>query len=197
LAHICSPTGCPALTTTSFCILDQQPMLFKESRSHTTFLYPPLHSHNRVYEMNIRTDPASSWIPPVDQTTVPFHVSAEDRIYIVSIWMFTDAIDSPTVQCISRSEILRHASIEDPEHMGNVNQTISWEDWGPHGSRIWSNEVVSDDWIGYVYGTRWIHSRFITDENDETRMEIIVRDFSPVAVKHAKQAKTDRGAWRS
>lgn len=193
LAHIRPLAGWPALTTTTFCTADHQPMLDKEPRNHTTFLYPPLHTHNRVYEMTIRTDPASSWSPPVDQTTGLFHMTTEDRIYVISIWMFTDAIDSPTVQCITRSEILRHAALEDPEDMNTGTRTISWRDWGPHGSRIWSNEVVSDDWVGYVYGTRWIHPRFIPDENGDVRMVIVVRDFSHVAVNHAKQAKPDFG----
>lgn len=62
-AHIRSESqnGHPALTITNFCTPDQEPMLDQVARNHITFLYPALHSNNRVYEMRIRTDPAPYW----------------------------------------------------------------------------------------------------------------------------------------
>lgn len=111
-----------------------------------------------IVEFGVRADPAPAWRPDA-QSNLPFHLSRNNRIYVVTLWIQVAVNVLPHwVNIFVPSKTLISA-LEDFSKVRKDSDdlTIPWERWGPHGTRLlMSNVPQSSVWVCYVYGTRYV-----------------------------------------
>lgn len=181
----------PYLELYSFVDVLDQPMPEQIPRILGILRYPTTGTGISSFDLTIRTDPASTWNPP-ESPSVPFHIANKNRIFIIQFYLDTVPHPRPIMHCIHISTLLELANRLEVESL-QVQQDeiidVPWEDWGPHGSRMWIDQVVSRNWVCYVYGSRWISFRIVRSKGGQPSLRITLRDFSTLGVRHGALMK--------
>jgi hypothetical protein len=156
-----------------------------------TLAYPALAPGCVAGDLLIRTDPAVGWAPP-RAARAPFHVAGDERVLLV-----TFRVDSPTlphprpiVHCVPRRALLAAIAT----HSGGAQ--VSWAAWAPAHTRLWADEVLSDTWVCYVFGARWVSARVRRTGAGVARLRVWLRDFSGAGVRATRALEPGEGRWR-
>jgi hypothetical protein len=156
-----------------------------------TLAYPALAPGCVAGDLLIRTDPAVGWAPP-RAARAPFHVAGDERVLLV-----TFRVDSPTlphprpiVHCVPRRALLAAIAT----HRGGAQ--VPWAAWAPAHTRLWADEVLSDTWVCYVFGARWVSARVRRTGAGVARLRVWLRDFSGAGVRATRALEPGEGRWR-
>jgi hypothetical protein len=143
------------------------------------FLYPTLDVSVTPIEILIRSDPGPIWTPHID-LQVPFHVSPNERLFVVTFWA-SDGINTPSfVLFLPFSTLLLHLDTVIP---GTNSHMFEWEDWGPEGTRLMPSMGHSDIWVCYVFGMRFVAPHSATMGVSGQHSAIDVYDFNGLALR--------------
>jgi hypothetical protein len=162
-----------------------QPLATLTPTRLATLVYPFLVPHAQAYDLTIRADPASAWMPPSSQAA-PFHLSATQRIFVIKFLVGDEYHGGQTLHCAPYDVLILHAERGDALAQRCLEPGLTpWIAWGSQGSRLWvDEEEIEEDWVGYVFGPRMITSRMKRTGSGEKRLKVILRDFSNPGVRH-------------
>ncbi|TFK36862.1 hypothetical protein BDQ12DRAFT_633178 [Crucibulum laeve] len=172
----------PSLFVLDFLAETPERQGFSDLEHVVFFRYPPLQSTVEIVEFDIRSDPAPEWKPHPD-FRVPFHINDSARVYVLSLWVQGQGQE---LECIVHF-VPRSTFYSKVNHIDSETPSISWEDWGPSGSRLLvPSRAHSSAWVCYVYGSRYITSCENNQDDPSAGSQSLVRvyDFNQLAIKH-------------
>ncbi|PIL28992.1 hypothetical protein GSI_09039 [Ganoderma sinense ZZ0214-1] len=153
------------------------PVEFSDLDYVCAFHYPTLSDTFIVVAMSVRSDPAPYWRPN-PALPVPFSVSHEDRLFVVTLWVMEGNVPLGVLSLVPASTLLNALSSLEP---GVVRRDFAWDEWGPEGSRLMSMPGrQSAVWVCYVYGTT-----YALWGNDHGERAVYTLDFNQLAIRRA------------
>lgn len=156
------------------------------------FDYPPFVKESDVLNVTIRSDPGPGSCPS-PMLGVPFSVSSEDRVFLVTL----SVVVRPPEQLFLRhivpaSTFLRALGALAP---GQVRREFAWNEWGPHGSRLMPvSEAFTTSETCFVYGTMVA----FTEDDFSFRVGksgrfVVLRDFNERAIRRRAEGRAGGG----
>ncbi|KAJ2932762.1 hypothetical protein H1R20_g4351, partial [Candolleomyces eurysporus] len=136
--------------------------------------------------MEIRADPSPSFSPD-PSLPVPFHLSRNNRIYLVTLWLRVgnNQIQSLVLFVPTKTLLDVVQSAERAGHGRDGAYYVPWDAWGPDGTRMMvPNHPRSRVWVCFVYGTRYIGLE--RPQQGDTKAWCRVYDFSDLPVRRGK-----------
>ncbi|EIW86862.1 hypothetical protein CONPUDRAFT_115643 [Coniophora puteana RWD-64-598 SS2] len=152
--------------------------LLEETSYTCEFLFPQFDHWTSQLAFSIRADPAPSWQP--DQAkSVPFHIASQSRLYVIITLVRTpERIFSYDLFVLSDTFLRLIAQLGHDEE----RRQFSWEEWGPHGTRLVPSLPHSSVWVCFVYGTKFA-TIFQSDGLPEHPSVIEIWDFNSVGIR--------------
>lgn len=142
-----------------------------------TFHYPAMSDTFSTIAMSIRSDPGPSWRPH-PSLKVPFHVSRQDRLFVVTLWV-TEVHHFAILTLIPSSTFLTHIQSLSP---GETKRDFEWSEWGPEGSRlIAAPSTHTSVWVCYVYGMT-----FAMALRSGSQQVIVTLDFNRLDIRRSR-----------
>ncbi|KAM5538775.1 hypothetical protein V8D89_007497 [Ganoderma adspersum] len=154
-----------------------------------TFRYPPLVEDVTVLDMIICSEPGPVRRPP-PALPVPFSVSHEDRLFVVTLTCMRDAyFDAMDIlSLVPASTFLCVINTLAP---GETHCDFAWAEWGPRGSRLMlplNMNSLADACCAYGMKFAETHSDI---RGGRSRKLGVMRDFNQLAVR--KVADSEAG----
>lgn len=134
--------------------------------------------------MEIRADPSPSFAPHPD-LPVPFHLSRNNRIYVITLWFQVQHGEIKSLVLFVPSKTLLDVVQSAEKGISDGIQNVPWDAWGPDGTRMMiSNHPRSHVWVCFVYGTKYVGLE--QPESGDTKAWCRVYDFTDLPVRRGK-----------
>lgn len=143
----------PALLLIDFLSAPKTPTNVQDIGFECAFHCPAMCPDSGTLAISLRSDPSPVWSPDPN-LEVPFHVSRQDRLFVLTLWVVEGAHVTGLLIFIPSSTIsskLRSLSTTDR------GRRFQWAEWGPEGTHVrLTPPGHSMVWVCYVYGTTFV-----------------------------------------
>lgn len=156
------------------------------------FGFPPFNLVVSPTGIVIRSDPSPEW-KPNPEARIPFSIARGQRLFLITTWVKEKKKEVSYDLFVPANMLLSYVTALPPRSSRHV---ISWDTWGPTGTRLLKSPPHSRIWTGYVFGSKFVSliasPKAKATTGQPSPQTIQMWDFNQLAIKRAAALNVEK-----